>query len=64
MGTGLACAVVAVRFGPSPALPAFCYLAAIGVPLAMIDARCQVTHLGMPDFRPSAGRSSGAAGGP
>jgi hypothetical protein len=53
-----------VRFGPSPALPAFCYLAAIGVPLAMIDARCQVTHLGMPDFRPSAGCSSGAAGGP
>jgi leader peptidase (prepilin peptidase) / N-methyltransferase len=41
LGTGLACAVVAIRFGPSPALPAFCYLAAIGVPLAVIDARCQ-----------------------
>jgi leader peptidase (prepilin peptidase)/N-methyltransferase len=41
LGTGLACAVMAMRFGPSPALPAFCYLAAIGVPLAMIDARCQ-----------------------
>jgi leader peptidase (prepilin peptidase) / N-methyltransferase len=32
---------MAMRFGPSPALPAFCYLAAIGVPLAVIDARCQ-----------------------
>jgi leader peptidase (prepilin peptidase) / N-methyltransferase len=41
LGTGLACAVMAMRFGPSPALPAFCYLAAIGVPLAVIDARCQ-----------------------
>jgi leader peptidase (prepilin peptidase) / N-methyltransferase len=39
--TGLACAVMALRFGPSPALPAFCYLAAIGVPLAVIDARSQ-----------------------
>ena len=41
LGTGLACAGMAVRFGPSPALPAFCYLAGIGVPLAVIDARCQ-----------------------
>ena len=32
---------MALRFGPSPALPAFCYLAGIGVPLAVIDARCQ-----------------------
>ena len=32
---------MAVRFGPSPVLPAFCYLAGIGVPLAVIDARCQ-----------------------
>jgi leader peptidase (prepilin peptidase) / N-methyltransferase len=32
---------MALRFGPSPALPAFCYLAAIGVPLAVIDARSQ-----------------------
>ncbi len=32
---------MAIRFGPSPALPAFCYLAGIGVPLAVIDARCQ-----------------------
>ncbi len=41
LGTGLACAALAIRFGPSPALPAFCYLAGIGVPLAVIDARCQ-----------------------
>ena len=39
LGTGLACAVMALRFGPSPPLPAFCCLAGIGVPLAMIDAR-------------------------
>lgn len=32
---------MALRFGPSPALPAFCYLAGIGVPLAVIDARCR-----------------------
>ena len=32
---------MAMRFGPGPALPAFCYLAGIGVPLAVIDARCQ-----------------------
>jgi leader peptidase (prepilin peptidase)/N-methyltransferase len=32
---------MAIRFGPSPALPAFCYLTGIGVPLAVIDARCQ-----------------------
>ncbi len=32
---------MAARFGPSPVLPAFCYLAGIGVPLAVIDARCQ-----------------------
>ena len=41
LGTGLAFAVMALRFGPSPPLPAFCYLAGIGVPLAMIDARTQ-----------------------
>lgn len=40
LGTGLACAVMAMRFGPSPALPAFCYLTGIGAPLAVIDARC------------------------
>jgi leader peptidase (prepilin peptidase) / N-methyltransferase len=32
---------MAMRFGPSPALPAFCYLAWVGMPLAVIDARCQ-----------------------
>ena len=41
LGTGLAFAVMAPRFGPGPVLPAFCYLAGIGVPLAVIDARCQ-----------------------
>ncbi len=41
LGTALACAVMAMRFGPSPALPAFCYLAGVGVPLAVIDARRQ-----------------------
>lgn len=30
--------VMAVRFGPSPVLPAFCFLGAIGVALAFIDA--------------------------
>ena len=58
LGTGLACAVMAMRFGPSPALPAFCYLAGIGAPLAVIDARCEVTHLGMPDFRAVTGRNT------
>lgn len=32
-------AAVAVRFGVSPLLPAFWYLAAVAVPLAFIDAR-------------------------
>src|SRR6202035_5142069 len=41
LGTGLACAAMALRFGPNPALPAFCYLAGIGVPLAVIDTRCR-----------------------
>ena len=36
---------LAVRFGPSPALPAFCYLGAVGVALALIDAR----HKRLPD---------------
>jgi leader peptidase (prepilin peptidase)/N-methyltransferase len=39
LGTALACAVMALRFGPNPMLPAFCYLAGIGVPLAVIDTR-------------------------
>jgi len=32
-------AVVVARFGLNPQTPAFCYLAAVGVPLAFIDAR-------------------------
>jgi len=42
-------------------------IAGAGQKLAAMDqlaARHQVTHLGMPDFRPSTGRSSGAEGGP
>jgi leader peptidase (prepilin peptidase)/N-methyltransferase len=41
LGTALACAVMALRIGPTPPLPAFCYLAGIGVPLAVIDTRCR-----------------------
>jgi leader peptidase (prepilin peptidase) / N-methyltransferase len=41
LGTALACAVMALRFGPTAPLPAFCYLAGIGVPLAVIDTRCR-----------------------
>jgi leader peptidase (prepilin peptidase)/N-methyltransferase len=41
LGTALACVVMALRFGPTPALPAFCYLAGIGMPLAVIDTRCR-----------------------
>ncbi|HEV3291245.1 MAG TPA: A24 family peptidase [Streptosporangiaceae bacterium] len=37
--TAVTLAAVALRFGLSPVLPAFCYLAAAGVPLAFIDAR-------------------------
>ncbi|RDV09883.1 prepilin peptidase [Arthrobacter sp. RT-1] len=35
--TGLACAAFTLRFGISPALPAFIFLAALGVQLARID---------------------------
>src|SRR5258708_39282023 len=35
-----------LRFGASPLLPAFCYLAAGGVPLAFIDPR----HRRLPDL--------------
>src|SRR5258708_15996945 len=35
-----------LRFGASPLLPAFCYLVAVGVPLAFIDAR----HRRLPDL--------------
>jgi leader peptidase (prepilin peptidase) / N-methyltransferase len=37
--TAVTLAAVVLRFGLSPVLPAFCYLAAAGVPLAFIDAR-------------------------
>ncbi|MDF2049764.1 prepilin peptidase [Arthrobacter sp. Cr_A7] len=36
--TGLVCAAFSLRFGISPALPAFIFLAALGVQLARIDA--------------------------
>ena len=38
-------AAMGLRFGPSPVLPAFCYLAAIAVTLGFIDAR----HRRLPD---------------
>jgi leader peptidase (prepilin peptidase) / N-methyltransferase len=37
--TAVMVAAVVLRFGLSPELPAFCYLAAAGVPLAFIDVR-------------------------
>jgi leader peptidase (prepilin peptidase) / N-methyltransferase len=37
--TAVTVAAVVVRFGLVPVLPAFCYLAAAGVPLAFVDAR-------------------------
>ncbi|MDP9416620.1 MAG: prepilin peptidase [Actinomycetota bacterium] len=36
-GTAVLFAVLALRFGPDPALPAFLYLGAVGVALAVID---------------------------
>jgi leader peptidase (prepilin peptidase)/N-methyltransferase len=45
LGAGLATAVVlallAARLGVSPALPAFCVLGVVGVPLAAIDLACR-----------------------
>ena len=40
-GTGLLFAVMALRFGSDPALPAYLYLAAVGVALALIDLDVQ-----------------------
>jgi leader peptidase (prepilin peptidase)/N-methyltransferase len=37
--TAAVVAAVVARFGLSPVLPAFCYLAVAGIPLAVIDAR-------------------------
>jgi len=45
LSTAAVFVVMAVRFGPAPALPAFCYLGAVGVTLAFIDAR----HKRLPD---------------
>jgi leader peptidase (prepilin peptidase) / N-methyltransferase len=39
--TAAVLAALALRLGASPALPAFCYLGAAGVALALIDTRCQ-----------------------
>ena len=39
LATAAVVAAVAARFWLTPELPAFCYLAAVGVPLAFIDAR-------------------------
>jgi leader peptidase (prepilin peptidase)/N-methyltransferase len=44
--TAIAFALIGLRFGPSPVLPAFCYLAAVSVALAFID----VTHRRLPDL--------------
>lgn len=33
------CVAMGLRLGPSPVLPAFCYLAAVAVPLTIIDVR-------------------------
>jgi leader peptidase (prepilin peptidase)/N-methyltransferase len=43
--TAAAFAALALRLGFSPALPAFCYLAAVGVALAIID----IQHQRLPD---------------
>jgi leader peptidase (prepilin peptidase) / N-methyltransferase len=45
LATAVAFIVMAARFGPSPVLPAYCYLAAIGVALAFVDVR----HHRLPD---------------
>jgi leader peptidase (prepilin peptidase) / N-methyltransferase len=45
LGTAAAFAALAVRLGFSPVLPAFCYLAAVGVALAIID----IQHQRLPD---------------
>ncbi len=39
-------------------------LALAGLRKVELAVRHQVTHLGMPDFRPAAGRSSGTGNGP
>lgn len=39
--TVVAVVAMGLRFGAQPVLPAYCYLAAVSVALAVIDARCQ-----------------------
>ena len=39
LATAAVVAAVVVRFWLTPPLPAYCYLAAVAVPLAFIDAR-------------------------
>jgi leader peptidase (prepilin peptidase)/N-methyltransferase len=41
LGTGLLFAVVSLRFGFDPVLPAYLYLAAVGLALALIDLDCR-----------------------
>ena len=41
LGTAALFAVMALRFGPDPVLPAYLYLAAVGLALAMIDLDCK-----------------------
>ncbi len=45
LGTAVLFAALALRLGFSPALPAFCYLAAVGLALAIID----IQHQRLPD---------------
>ena len=41
LGTAVLFAVMALRFGPDPVLPAYLYLAAVGLALALIDLDCK-----------------------
>ena len=41
LGTGVLFAVMALRFGPDAVLPAYLYLAAVGLALALIDLDCR-----------------------
>ena len=41
LGTAVLFALMALRFGPDPVLPAYLYLAAVGMALAMIDLDCK-----------------------
>ena len=41
LGTGVLFAVMALRFGLDPVLPAYLYLAAVGLALALIDLDCK-----------------------